>query len=210
MDQSIAGAGSSIADSLASTCACSVYSEVLGSSRGGVGEPFLCNLRELVGVSRNSVDPVGLRPGDCLGSLGFLSGVFSAVLSACSSSFTSSLFPSSSEISSSVPASSLPPPSRFPFPLSLPSFPSPGVVLLRALLEHLLSSLCLLALPWLLSLPSLLSPHWLLWSSMSHLVSALLASVVSSSLSVGSFSFPVCRLLFLGFVCRLLSSSWVG
>ena len=200
MDQGIAVAGSYVADSLASVHAGGVHSEGLGPSQGG--GPLLCTLREFVGVASPLVDPVGLCPVDSLGSLGFLSGVSSAVSSVPSSSSGPSLFPSSSGVTSRrLPCLSLVLVSLFPRPF-LPFLRLASLFLLRASLGLLLSSLCFLALPWLLSPPSLLSPHWLLrspcltwfltcWhqSSLPRCALALLLFLfASSSLSVVSSS----------------------
>ena len=138
------------------------WSDGLGPSQGG--GLLLCTLREFVGVASPLVDPVGLCPVDSLGSLGFLSGVSSALSSVPSFSSGPSLFPSSSGVTSQrLPCLSL---------LLVTLFPRPFLPFLR--LASLFSSglfwvsscrLCFLALPWLLlSPPSLLSPYWFLRS----------------------------------------------
>ena len=101
-------------------------------------------------------------------------------------------FSSSGVASRHLPCLSLLLVSLFPRPF-LPFLRLASLFFLRDSLGLLLSSLCFLALPWLLlSPPSLLSPLLVPQvTSLSHLVSNLLAPVISSSLCVGSSPFPV-------------------
>ena len=186
MDHGIAVAGSYVADSLASVHAGGVRSDGLGPSQGG--GPLLCTLREFVGVASPSVDPVGLCSVDGLGSLGFFSGVSSAVPSFSSGP---SLFPSSSGVTSQrLPCLSLLLVSLFPRPflpfLSGISLPPPGFSGTPPVVS-LFSGSSLAPVTSLPSFPSL-APQV---TSLSHLISDLLAPVLSSSLCVGSSPFPV-------------------
>ena len=159
-NQAIAVVGASVTGSLASVCL-----EGLGPSRGW--GTLLCTLREFVGVASPSVDPVGLCPGDSLGSLGV------------SSSSAPSLFPSSDVyrvfLSSWFPLSPVFSFLSFFWHLSSSSGAPPAVPLSSG------SSMA----PPVPSLPpfSSVAPRV---TSLSHPVSALLVPVISSSLPVVS------------------------
>ena len=224
VEQGIAVAGSLVADSLASVCPCCVCSGVQVPREGGGGGGVVC-LTLFVGVASPVLDPDGLCPGDGLGSLGFLSGISSATLSVFSFPLLLSfLLLLASSFRHLLRRCLL---LGFLFPLlCFPSLHLAFLFLLQALLVLLLAPLCLLALPWLLSV------FWLFLGSFCHLLLPFpLAGssghflVSPSFFSSGSRLFcslcwvvcsscrlflPVCHLLFLDFVCRLVFLPWCG